>query len=139
MLMSLGLFAFSLDTVPYETIKRSTKQRWVEKPRVGKGAAWQHLGPGEDTITVEGKLMPELTGGAKNLGKLREMMATGKAWILTAATGEIMGPWIIEGIDDSGSHFDRDGVARKTTFTLTLKHYWDENPSGLGKLMDSMP
>lgn len=139
MLMSLGMFIFSLQTAPFETLKRTTSQRWAEKNRVGKGAAWQHLGPGEDTITIDGTLMPELTGGPENLDKLREMMASGKAWILTAGSGDVLDKWIITQVDDTRSKLRGDGSARKIVFALTLKRYWDDDDKMLGKLLDSLP
>lgn len=139
MLMSLGMFVFGLDTAPFETLKRSTSERWARGERVGRRAAQQHLGPGEDTITVEGKLMPELTGGPERLDKLREMMAAGKAWILTAGTGEVLGRWIITQVEETRSHMLANGVARKLAFSLTLQAYDDDDPAALGNLMDSKP
>jgi uncharacterized protein len=139
MLMSLGLFVFSLQTAPFETLKRTTAQRWAEKNRVAKGAAWQYLGPGEDTITIDGTLMPELTGGPENLDKLREMAAAGKAWILTAGTGDVLDKWFIASVDDTRSKMRGDGQARKIVFSLTLKRYWDDDDKMLGRLMDSLP
>lgn len=138
-LMALGAFTFQISTAPFAEIKRSTTQRWAEKQRVGKGAAQQHLGPGEDTITVECRLHAELTGGAENVDRLRAMMATGKAWILTAGTGEVMGRYIITGIDDTRSVLDADGSPRKINFGLTLKRYWDDDPRMLGSFLDSLP
>lgn len=139
MLMSLGMFVFGLDTAPFETIKRSTSERWSRNERVGRRAAQQHLGPGEDTITVDGALMPELTGGPENLDKLREMMAAGRAWILTAGTGEVLGRWIITQVEETRAKLLTNGVARKITFALTLQAYDDDDPAALGNLMDSKP
>lgn len=140
MLMSLGMFTFSLQTAPFETLKRSTAQRWEAKNRVGKGPAYQHVGQGEDSITIEGTLAPDqLTGGAETLDKLREMAATGKAWILTAGTGEVLDSWFIDKVEEGRSHFLPNGRPRKITFSLTLRRYWDETPDMLGKLLDSLP
>lgn len=138
-LMSLGLFAFSLQTAPFETLKRSTAQRWESKNRVGKAPAYQNGGPGDDTITIDGTLAPPLTGGAKNLDKLREMMAGGKVWILTAGTGDVMGKWFITSVEETRSHMLDKGFARKTAFSLSLKHYPDDDVGMLGKLLDSLP
>jgi len=136
-LMSLGLFAFSIKTAPFETLKRSTQYRWASKDRVGRAPAYQSVGPGEDSLTIEGTLAPELTGGPKNLDKLREMMASGKVWILTAGTGEVMGKWFITQIEETKSHMLVNSAARKIAFTLSLKFYPDDDDALLGKLMDS--
>jgi len=139
MLMALGLFTFELKTAPFETLKRSTEQRWEAKNRVGRGPAYQWTGPGEDTITVEGTLAPELTGGPVNLDKLRDMSAKGKAWILTAGTGEVLGQWFIRKVEETRTRMLANGTPRKIAFTLTLCRYWDEDTAQLGKLMDSKP
>lgn len=139
MLMSLGLFTFSLQTAPFETIKRQTEQRWESKPRVGNAPALQYLGQGEDTITLDGTLAPELTGGNANLDRLRAMAATGKAWILVSGTGEVLDTWVIKSVEETGTHLRANGKPRLTTFTLTLKRYWDDDQTMLGKLMDSKP
>lgn len=139
MLMSLGMFVFGLDTAPFETLKRTTSQRWSRAERVGRRAAQQNLGPGEDTITVDGTLVPELTGGPETLDKLREMMAAGKAWVLTAGTGEVMGRWIVTQVEETRSKLLGNGYPRKLTFGLTLQAYDDDDPAALGNLMDSKP
>ncbi|SBV94077.1 Phage P2 GpU protein [uncultured Alphaproteobacteria bacterium] len=139
MLMSLGLFTFGLSTAPFETLKRTTAQRWEAKNRVGRMAAQQWVGPGEDAITLEGTLMPELTGGPESLDKLRDMAASGKAWILTAGTGENMGRWIIAQVEESRSAMLGNGFPRKIGFSLSLRAYDDDDPASLGNLMDSRP
>jgi len=139
MLLSLGLFAFQLRTLPYEKLKRATEYRWASNNRFGKAPAHQFLGLGEDDLTIEGRLMPELTGGPVHLTKLREMASSGKAWILTAGNGDVLGKWFITRIDDSRSHFLANGVARKIEFTIALKRYGNDDNAQLGNLMDSKP
>ncbi|MBO6805763.1 phage tail protein [Thalassospira sp.] len=139
MLLSLGLFVFQLQTVPYETLKRSTEYRWSATNRFGKSPAHQFLGPGTDTLTIDGKLMPELTGGPVHLTKLREMASSGKAWILTAGNGDVLGKWFIDRIEDTKSHMVSNGLARKIEFTISLTRYGNDDNEQLGNLMDSKP
>lgn len=142
-LMSLGLFTFSIQTAPFETLKRSTAQRWEAKNRIGQGPAYQWTGPGEDTITVDGTLAPPITGAAANLDRLREMAAGGKAWILTSGSGEVLDKWFIANVEETRAHMLGNGIARKTSFSLTLRRYWDDddttNNTHLGNLLDSLP
>lgn len=138
-LMSLGLFTFALQTAPFETLKRSTGQRWTTNNRVGRGPAQQWVGPGADTITVDGLLMPELTGGAGNLDKLRSMADSGKAWILISGQGDHLGKWFIESVDETRSHHAGPGLPRRIEFTLKLVRYWGDAADQLGNLMESKP
>lgn len=139
MLMSLGLFVFSLDTAPFQTLKRSTAQRWARHDRTGKGPAYQYTGQGEDKISIDGTLAPDITGGTGNLDKLRKMAAKGKSWIMTAGTGEVMGSWFIENVDETRRHLYASGTPRLIEFSLSLVRDWDQNSDTLGNLMDSMP
>lgn len=138
-LIALGLFTFSLRTAPFETVKRSTAQRWASNERVGQGAAQQWVGPGADTITIDGVLMPELTGGPRTLDRLRSMADSGKAWILLSGTGVHMGKWFIESVDETGSHHAGPGLARRISFSLKLVRYWGDEADQLGNIMDSLP
>ncbi|MBF0169056.1 MAG: phage tail protein [Alphaproteobacteria bacterium] len=139
MLMSLGLYVFGMNTAPFETLKRSTQSRWESQNRVGKGPAKQFLGPGDDTITIDGALALDLTGGPENLDKLREMASSGKAWILTAGTGEVLDAWFITSVDETRSHMYANGRPRLIEFAIQLTRYWDDDTSALGRLMDSLP
>lgn len=138
-LMALGLFTFGLATAPFETLKRSTAQRWESHNRVDRGAAWQHLGPGADEITIDGVLMPELTGGPRNLNRLRAMADGGRAWILISGTGANLGQWFIQSVEETRSDFAGPGLPRRIAFSLKLSRYWDDAPARLGSLPDSAP
>ncbi len=139
MLMALGLFVFGLNTAPFDSVKRSTAQRWEVRNRVGGNPAHQWAGRGDDTMTIDGVLMPELTGGPSNLDTLRAMADSGKAWILTAGDGTIRGKWFIDSVEETRTGFLTNGAARKIEFSLTLRRYWDDTADQLGDLMDSLP
>jgi len=138
-LMTLGLFVFELTSAPFETIARQTDHRWASKDRAGGPPAQQYVGPGADAITVDGLLMPELTGGNATLDKLREMAAEGKAWILVSGDGRNLGKFFIGGVSQRESHHTSNGLARRIEFTLSLKRYWDDDPEALGSLPKSLP
>ncbi|MBF0375727.1 MAG: phage tail protein [Alphaproteobacteria bacterium] len=137
-MLTLGLFVFTLQSAPIATIRRSTAQRWESKPRAAGGApAWQWIGPGDDSVTIDGLLMPELTGGPENLDALRDMAAAGTAWMLIAGTGESLGRWFIKSVEETRSHFAGPGLPRRIAFTLALERYWDDDPSQFGELGQS--
>lgn len=138
-LMTLGLFVFELSSAPFETVARQTEHRWGSKDRAGGPPAHQYLGPGADTLTIDGVLMPELTGGNKTLDKLREMASEGKAWILVSGDGRSQGKWFIASVTQRDSHHTPNGLARRIEFTLSLKRYWDDQPEAMGNLPKSLP
>ncbi|WP_445620649.1 phage tail protein [Kushneria sp. Sum13] len=134
MLMALGMFVFQTNTVPYQELQRRTEWRHASQSRVGDRPAYQYLGPGTDTITLSGTLLPEFTGGRLNLDEIRDMADQGRAWPLVEGTGRQYGLWVITGVDETSSTLYRDGAAAKIEFSLTLEHVDDERTDMIGDL-----
>lgn len=123
-LLSLGLFVFAMDTLPFAELQRRTDWRHDKAERHGLRAASQFLGPGQDTITINGTLAPELGGIAgtySSLGRLREMAASGDAWPLVDGTGTQLGIFRIMAVDERQTVHTPDGLARKVEFAIDLE------------------
>lgn len=134
MMMTYGLFVFSLGTAAYQELQRQTDWRHAAQSRVGGRPARQFLGPGEDTITLTGTLLPEFTGGQSHLDELRRMANDGDAWPLIEGTGAYYGLYVIERLDERKSRFFRDGAAQRLEFDLTLQRIGDDERERLGVL-----
>lgn len=122
MLMALGQFVFALPTLAYHELARSTEWRHPGNSRVGAREALQFIGPGEDTITLTGTLVPEIAGTLDSLQQIRDMADAGDAYALVDGTGRVMGAWVITSLAETGSAFVDGGPARKTDFSISLKH-----------------
>lgn len=136
MMMCLGLFVFGLDTAAYQEFDRQMTWRHGKNARVGARAAHQYVGPGDDTITLNGWIAPELTGTALSLDALREMADTGKEWILIRGTGRIYGTYLINSISEKQTVFDKNGDAKKIEFTIGLERTGDDVLTLLDQLGD---
>ena len=134
MLMALGMFVFQTRSVPYQQLQRATQWRHANQSRVGDRPAYQFVGPGADTITLSGTLLPEFTGGRLDLDEIRDMADEGKAWPLVEGTGRQYGLWVITGVNETSSTFFRDGAAQKIEFTITLEHVDDQRTDQIGNL-----
>ena len=132
MMMALGMFVFSLETLAYQEFQRQTEWRHGSTSRIGTNPARQYLGRGDDSITLPGVLLPALAGSQLSLDALRTMADTGKAWPLVEGTGKIYGTWIIDSLNETRTLFFRDGQARRIEFTLTLKRIDDGRVDLLG-------
>lgn len=132
MMMALGMFVFSLETLTYQEFQRQTEWRHGSTSRIGTNPARQYLGRGDDSITLPGVLLPALAGSQLSLDALRTMADTGKAWPLVEGTGKIYGTWIIESLSETRTLFFRDGQARRIEFTLALKRIDDGRVDLLG-------
>lgn len=129
MMMTLGFFVFSRLTVPYQSSQHEMVWRHPTNSRVGARPSAQFLGVGDETLTLSGVLMPEITGGELSLDALRKMADTGKAYPLIEGRGTVTGFFVIEKISKGRSEFFSDGAARKIEFTIELKRVDEKNTS----------
>lgn len=129
---ALGQFLFALNTLAYQELRRSSAWRHPSNSRVGARPARQFIGQGDDSIMLTGLQAPEFMGERKALDRLREMADKGAAYALVNGAGENFGAWVIEGIDETGSVFVREGVPRRVEFTINLARVDDAlaDPAG---------
>lgn len=137
-MMALGLFVFMMETLPYQQLQQRFGWRLASNSRIGQRPGYQFLGVDEETITLSGVLLPELTGGDTALSLLKMMADQGKAWPLLEGTGMIYGFYAIESLDTTRSEFFSDGKARRIEFTLTLKRIDDTLLDALGTVTRGM-
>lgn len=132
MMLSLGMFVFSLSTLTYQELQRQTDWRHASNSRVGAAPARQFVGRGDDVITLPGILFPQLAGSVLSLDAIRLMANTGKAWPMVEGTGRIYGLWVIESLSENKTIFFRDGTPQRIEFTLVLKRTDDDRIDLLG-------
>jgi len=126
-LLMLGGFKFSLNTAAFQQMERSTSWRWSAQERVGAHDALQFTGPADDRITLPGVIYPDFKGGAGQLDAMRALGGQGHPLRLVAATGEMLGLWVIESVAETASEFKADGKPRKQEFSLTIRKFGDDN------------
>lgn len=119
MMMILGMFIFSIPTATYQSLQRSTAWNHVSNNRVGNMPAYQYVGKGEDTITLEGSIVPEF-GQQLSITALRVMGDTGKSFPLIGGTGKIYGMWKLDSVEETQTYFYKDGLPKKVEFTLKI-------------------
>ena len=123
-LLALGLFLFAIDTLPYAELQRRMDWRHGKAERHGARPASQYLGPGDDKITINGSIVPELAGRGgsySSLSRLREMAASGDAWPLVDGAGTVLGSFRIMAVDERQSAHVPGGFARKIDFAVDLE------------------
>jgi phage protein U len=125
-LLSIGMFVFGLPRIAYEELERRASWRFGETDRFGARAASQYLGPGPETITLNGVLVPEIAGSYGDIERLREMAATGESWPVLLGTGEVLGTYRIDNIDDRWRNIIGGGLPRAVDFAVDLTRVDDE-------------
>jgi len=121
MLLALGLFVFDLPSLPLEQVDRSSSWTHARNPRIGARDAAQFIGPGEDSLSLGGCLLPQAFGSFAEMRNLRDMADTGESWPLVTGMGEVMGTFVITRIREGKRYFLPDGRALKTDFTIELE------------------
>jgi hypothetical protein len=130
-MMKLGPYSFGLQSAAYQEFQRSTAYTWAAQARFGKLDTLQPTGPGADTITLTGVVFPEHFGGIGQLDAMRSLGEQQQPQSLIDGRGNMLGEWVIEGIDETGSIFAAKGVARKQDFTIKLKRAPEDGGQGL--------
>ncbi|QUG76381.1 phage tail protein [Erwinia sp. E602] len=120
MMMVFGMFVFTLRTIPYQQLQHSQEWRHVKNDRVNASGAFQYIGPGDSTVTLDGVLYPEITGGNLSLAALNTIGYAGRPWPLIEGGGRIYGMYVMTHLEQGRSEFDRYGNPRKIEFTISL-------------------
>ena len=128
-MLTFGTVGFSVAEAAYQALRRATRYRVVAHERIGTRPAYQYTGPGEDTITLEGVIMPTYRGRPGVLDDLRALADTGESRLLTAGTGEGFGRWVIDEVTEERTALFSTGQARRIAFTARLLRD-DDAPGG---------
>ena len=85
-------------------------------------AKTQFTGKESETITISGRLIPEITGGRFSIKALELMADSGGAFpLIDGATFEIIGFFVIESVQETRTEFFGDGAPRAIDFSMSLK------------------
>ena len=136
MLAALGQFVFELNNLAFDEMRRTTDWRHPSNSRVGAMPGRQFVGKGEDKLTLAGLLAPGNFGNRTAIEKLRAMGDTGAAFALVNGAGEVFGAWVIESVEETGTIFTTDGLARRVEFTLNLARVDDQQADPTGGAED---
>jgi phage protein U len=118
--MTLGLFVFSIDTLSYQSLQRTTSWRHNSQNRIGNRPGYQYLGEGEDKISLSGWLAPELVGDKLSLDRLRNMANTGEPYVIVDGNGLVHGLWVIKQITETKTLFWPNGDAKRIEFNINI-------------------
>lgn len=121
MLAALGMFVFETQTALFDELARQRGWRHAETERFGARSASQFLGPGEDQVTLTGRLVPGLAGKYSSIEQIADMAETGEAHELADGRGNIIGRFTIENLTETHQALIDTGQARVIDFTITLK------------------
>lgn len=121
MMMTYGTFVFSLSTAAYEQLQRQMTWRHASSDRLGARPARQYVGPGDDTITLQGTIAAELVGDLQVLDTLRELGDQGKPQALVEGSWRVYGAYLLVSLSETRKEFFPDGTPRLIEFQMQLE------------------
>ena len=119
-------FQFSIATAAYQNLRRVSEYRWPAQERLCREPARQFVGPGSDTVELDGTILPHFRGGLRQTERLRELAAQGEPLELVDGLGFLHGTWVITSVEERRSVFFRDGAPRRIEFQLNLAYYGED-------------
>ncbi|WP_025879406.1 phage tail protein [Stenotrophomonas indicatrix] len=125
MMMTYGTFVFSLSTAAYEQLQRQMTWRHASSERLGARPARQYVGPGDDSISLQGTISAELVDNLQVLDELRELADQGKPQALVEGSGRVYGAYLLVSLSETRKEFFPDGAPRLIEFQLQLER--DDN------------
>lgn len=127
MLLTLGQFVFSVDTMTFNEIQRSRSWSYGSNA-IGQGRdQYQFTGVGEETVTIPFLIYQSHGfGDRQSIDDLSEMADSGKGFVLLDGSGYLHGVFVITAIDETRSHITSSGVARKIDGTMKLTRVDDD-------------
>lgn len=129
-MMALGGYRFAIGTAAFQTLRRATEYRWAQMNRIGRRPAMQYVGPGVESIDLDGVIYPHFRGGLRQVEAMRAEARLGLPLMLVSGTGYGLGRWVIVSVEETGSVFLSNGAPRKIEFRLSIKHYGDDFDQG---------
>lgn len=120
-LLTLGMFLFGIDAMAYSELSRRTTWRHGASERFMARPATQFLGPGEDNITLSGRLMPEVAGRFAAIDVVKAMAATGEDYPLVDGLGRVLGHFRIVHLEEAHFAIMGGGLPRGIDFTIELE------------------
>lgn len=126
-LIGLGPYRFATSSLSIHKLDRKWAYRWEAQQRIGRRPAMQFLGPGEESVQLDGVIYPHYMGGFGQLMQMREAASRGDFFALASGAGNAIGVyhgrWCIRNISDAQSYFHKSGAPLKVEFQIDLVAY----------------
>lgn len=126
-LLMLGEFRFSVDSAVHDELSRSQNFNWATHERIGQSPALQFTGKGAESVSLRGRIYPEMTGSVRGVDEMREvakkMADSGKPETLVTGWGEVIGEFVISSINETQRTFFSNGAPRFQEFSMDLLKY----------------
>lgn len=119
-LLSVGPLVFDL-RVNLHQYSRESAEDFARKDVIGARRPYEHVGEGDERLTLSAKLFPDRLGGAGAVDALHEIKRTGSPQLVIRGDGKVFGFYVITSVQDSGEYLDASGRPRMVDVEVTLE------------------
>jgi phage protein U len=120
MLMSVGPLVFDLAT-NIDQYELSSDEDFARKDVIGIRKPFEHVGEGDETLTLSGKLFPEKLGGAGSVDALLAIKRTGAPQIVIRGDGKFLGWFLVTRVQTQNEYLSPQGTPRLISVEITLQ------------------
>lgn len=131
MLMSIGPFVFDL-IQNVEAYDGESNEDFARKDVVGARKPYEHVGPGDDKLTMIGRLFPGRLGGEGAVEALRGLQRAAAPQLVVRGDGKLLGWYLILRVRDRNEYLNGRGVPGHVELDIDLEAC--DQPSGAGSL-----
>ena len=122
-LLSLGGFIFEVSGPSYEGLEHSSDARWAKLDRLDAKPARQFVGPGDETVYLDGTIYTRFGKGFGQIEAMRVAAGFGQPLMLVSGYGRVFGRFVILRVGSSQNFFLPDGSPQKAVFSIELGAY----------------
>lgn len=113
-----------IDTFPFPAneVRRDRAYDYAVHPLLGRRQGREPVGDGDDVLEYRGVIIPirEMTDGREELEKLAGAMAGHEPQLVMRGDSEGLGWYVIESINETHTHIQRDGVGAQIEVQFRL-------------------
>lgn len=138
-MMALGSFQFSINTIQYQSLKTSMAWRWAKMDRVGRIPARQFTGPDARSKSFEITHYPQDSDGLTRFDEIQAIADQGYpirlvGGALRKSNGQVsgsaldLGLWVIEKLTLTETQFLDNGIPLEIKGTIDISEYGADQP-----------
>ena len=113
--VSVDVYPFSIDT-----FQREASADYAKKDIISGAPNREFMGEGDESLSLEGQILPLHIGGLTELETLHDMRRSGTRLMVTRGDGMVLGWHAIENITENHEDLVSSGIGIKVNHTIKL-------------------
>lgn len=117
----IGGVVFDLVPLNAGEVDHETSADFARHPVIGGRQTYEHVGPGDEKLRLEGKVFPRKFGGEAELELIDSLRAEAQSILVMRGDGAKLGWFVITEFRRKHEHLDRRGVGQLIEYRIDLE------------------